>query len=73
VVAALVVVACSVMHGPLLQGGAYYERDIQSHWLPEGEGLVRAVRAGSYGVDPKHLLRAPASPSRTQVVIRRRG
>src|SRR5512142_2383551 len=41
------------MHGPLLQGGAFYERDIQSHWLPEGEGFVRAVEAGSWPVwDP---------------------
>jgi hypothetical protein len=51
--AALAIVACSVMHGPLLHGGAFYERDIQSHWLPEGEGLVRAVEAGSWPVwDP---------------------
>ncbi len=53
VVAALAAVAGAVMHGPLLQGGAFYERDIQSHWLPEGEGFVRAVKAGSWPVwDP---------------------
>jgi hypothetical protein len=41
------------MREPLLSGGAFYERDIQSHWLPEGEGLVRAIHAGSWPVwDP---------------------
>jgi hypothetical protein len=51
--AALALVAGSVLHGPLLHGGAFYERDIQSLWLPESEGFVRAVKAGSWPVwDP---------------------
>jgi hypothetical protein len=70
VVAALAVVAASVMHGPLLHGGAFYERDIQFLWLPQAESLARVVGAGSWPLwDPNvsfgHALLAQPN---TQVV-----
>jgi hypothetical protein len=53
VVVGIAVVAGFFMREPLLRGGAFYERDILFHWLPEGEGFVRAIRAGSWPVwDP---------------------